>query len=315
LKSKNQDGNKEVSSKDFITKEEFTMLDINFSKLSEIVENIQGEIFEHQHEETSQLEQLELSMKTLKTQVEAMTRDSRQPEPSSPPSSGISDLVRTIQNTIGSLETNMNALKADVPSRKEFDKILDLIEDKHIQMDRSTPGHGVALTSIDKQRRGWEEAREKAEEMAQIFDSLIITNDRPYVSCGLDAEVTEPGLLEFSQFELINKVAFDTDTNQFSLLEPGVYLLQMSGSVQGGSLIAKLVSEDVAVDFMILEAGKNGSFKSRSTIFTIEDDDQTAENLLVELVGHGEEEVKLESDFSFLMYKISEVSTADQLEC
>ena len=110
-------------------------------------------------------------------------------------------------------------------------------------------------------------------------------------------------------------MAFDTDTNQFSLLEPGVYLLQMSGSVQGGSLIAKLVSEDVAVDFMILEAGKNGSFKSRSTIFTIEDDDQTAESLLVELVAHGEEEVKLESDFSFLMYKISEVSTADQLEC
>eukprot|EP00090_Calanus_glacialis_P047534 TRINITY_DN9924_c0_g1_i1.p1 TRINITY_DN9924_c0_g1~~TRINITY_DN9924_c0_g1_i1.p1 ORF type:complete len:770 (-),score=247.40 TRINITY_DN9924_c0_g1_i1:94-2130(-) len=317
LESKTEDGNKEVSSKDFITKEEFTMLDINFSKLSEIVENIQGEIFEHQHEETSQLEQLELSMKTLKTQVEAMTRDSRQSEPSSTPSSGISDLVRTIQNTIGSLETNMNALKADVPSRKEFDKILDLIEDKNIQMDRSTPGHGYdnALTSIDKQRRGWEEAREKAEEMAQIFDSLIITNDRPYVSCGLDAEVTEPGPLEFSQFELINKVAFDTDTNQFSLLEPGVYLLQMSGSVQGGSLIAKLVSEDVAVDFMILEAGKNGSFKSRSTIFTIEDDDQTAESLLVELVAHGEEEVKLESDFSFLMYKISEVSTADQLEC
>ena len=76
---------------------------------------------------------------------------------------------------------SVNALKADVPSRKEFDKILDLIEDKNIQMDRSTPGHGYdnALTSIDKQRRGWEEAREKAEEMAQIFDSLIITSKYP----------------------------------------------------------------------------------------------------------------------------------------
>ena len=30
---------------------------------------------------------------------------------------------------------------------------------------------------IDKQRRGWEEAREKAEQMSQIFDSLIITSN------------------------------------------------------------------------------------------------------------------------------------------
>ena len=59
---------------------------------------------------------------------------------------------------------------------------------------------------IDKQRRGWEEAREKAEQMSQIFDSLIITNDRPYVSCGLELPATCPGLIDFAQFELINKV-------------------------------------------------------------------------------------------------------------
>ena len=33
------------------------------------------------------------------------------------------------------------------------------------------------LSLIEKQRRGWEGAREKAEEMAQIFDSLIITSN------------------------------------------------------------------------------------------------------------------------------------------
>ena len=76
----------------------------------------------------------------------------------------------------------MNALKADVPSRKEFEKILDLIEERNNHADRSTPVHGLALTSIDKQRRGWEEAKEKAEEMAQIFDSLIITSKHtPYM--------------------------------------------------------------------------------------------------------------------------------------
>eukprot|EP00092_Neocalanus_flemingeri_P022775 GFUD01024695.1.p1 GENE.GFUD01024695.1~~GFUD01024695.1.p1 ORF type:complete len:3073 (+),score=1009.79 GFUD01024695.1:162-9221(+) len=319
LKNKNQDSNQDILAKDlaqtFITKEEFTFLDINFSKLSEIVENLQGEFFSNQQEESSQLDQFETSMKTLKTQVEAMTKDSKHTEPSSSSSSGITEMVKTIQTTISSLETNMNSLKADVPSRKEFEKIQDLVEDNHT---RGREGHGYenALTSIDKQRRGWEEAREKAEEMSQIFDSLIITNDRPYVSCGLDLEMTEPGLLEFSQFELINKFAFDTDTNQFSLLEPGVYLLQMAGSLQGGSLIAKLVSEDIAVEFMTLEGGANGSFKSRSTIFTIEDDDkEDPEGLLVELVAQGDGDCRLDSDFSFLMYKISEVTTADQLEC
>jgi hypothetical protein len=36
------------------------------------------------------------------------------------------------------------------------------------------------LSLIEKQRRGWEGAREKAEEMAQIFDSLIITSNLYY---------------------------------------------------------------------------------------------------------------------------------------
>ena len=77
----------------------------------------------------------------------------------------------------------MNTLKADVPSRRELEKMNELIEEKINQMDRSTPSHGYenALTSIDKQRRGWEEAREKAEEMAQIFDSLIITSKQAFL--------------------------------------------------------------------------------------------------------------------------------------
>merc|ERR1719232_1226624 len=119
------------------------------------------------------------------------------------------------------------------------------------------------MSLIDKQRRAWENSREKAEQMSQIFDSLIITNDRPYVSCGLDSEITETGFLEFSQFELINKVTFDTDSNQFTLIEPGVYLLQMGGTIQGGNLVAKLVSDDIGVDFMTIEGNKNSCFKCR----------------------------------------------------
>merc|ERR1712173_171489 len=105
----------------------------------------------------------------------------------------------------------------------------------------------------------------------------------------LDSEISEPGCLEFSQFELINKVTFDTDTNQFTLIEPGVYLLQMGATIQGGNLVAKLVSDDIGVDFMTIEGNKNSCFKCRSSVFTIDDDDQIAESLVVELVNNEQE--------------------------
>jgi hypothetical protein len=47
----------------------------------------------------------------------------------------------------------------------------------------------------------------------------------------------------------------------------------------------------------------------------VEDDDQTAERLLVEVVEHGEAEVRVEKDFSLVLYKISEVSQAEGPEC
>ena len=146
------------------------------------------------------------------------------------------------------------------------------------------------------------------------YTILILVDDRPYVSCGLDTDLTEPGCLEFSQFELINKVTFDTDTNQFTLIEPGVYLLQMGGTLEGGNLVAKLVSDDIGVDFMTIEGSKNKSFKSRSSMFTIDDDDQIAESLLVELLDIEGQDCKLETDFFFLLYKISEVANVDNID-
>lgn len=47
----------------------------------------------------------------------------------------------------------------------------------------------------------------------------------------------------------------------------------------------------------------------------MEDDDQTAERLLVEVVEHGDEEVRLEKDFALILHKISEVSQAEGPEC
>ena len=55
--------------------------------------------------------------------------------------------------------------------RGELERLQVAMEDSHKTKD------GINMNTIEKQKRGWEEAREKAEEMSQIFDSLIITSE------------------------------------------------------------------------------------------------------------------------------------------
>ena len=74
----------------------------------------------------------------------------------------------------------MNQIKSDVPSRKDLEKLQHFVEESQESQDTHRGKEGqnyqLQLTSIEKQRREWEEAREKAEAMSQIFDSLIITS-------------------------------------------------------------------------------------------------------------------------------------------
>ena len=90
--------------------------------------------------------------------------------------------------------------------------------------------------------------------------------------------------------------------------------MQMGGTIEGGNLIAKLVSDDIGVDFMTIEASKNPTFKCRSSVFTIDDDDQIAESLMVELVGNDDGHCCVGTDFFFMLYKISEVANIDSAD-
>ena len=65
--------------------------------------------------------------------------------------------------------------------------------------------------------------------------------------------------------------------------EPGVYMLQMGGSISGANVVAKMVNDDVEAEVVTLEGTKDTVFRCRSTIFTVEDDDHEAERLLVEV--------------------------------
>ena len=65
-------------------------------------------------------------------------------------------------------------IRDEVPSRAEVEEVKRLAAKDSQEM--KDPAYENVLSGIDRHRREWEEAREKAEEMAQIFDSLIITS-------------------------------------------------------------------------------------------------------------------------------------------
>jgi len=195
-----------------------------------------------------------------------------------------------IKNSVGSLEKGLKRLE------EEFRRKLNTHQESQLSL-------------IEKQRRSWEGTREKAEQMSQIFDSLIITNDRPYVSCGLDSNLTSAGVVIFNQFELINKIEWESSEG-FSLIEPGVYLLQISGTLSHATAAVKLVSDELEAELVSLSSASPAHYRARSTIFTVEDDDRDAEKIIVELQDK-EGSASVESDFSLLMYKISEVSNSD----
>ena len=161
---------------------------------------------------TEEVNKIQKEIKELRKKAEEIqTEASSKKEPAEPEAGQVqlkeldsnfcrlSDIVENLQSRLTSQQEN-SALELDQVqvSIRGLRKGLDTLSHESKQSG--------ALGMIDKQRRGWEEAREKAEQMSQIFDSLIITNDRPYVSCGLELPATCPGLIDFAQFELINKV-------------------------------------------------------------------------------------------------------------
>ena len=82
---------------------------------------------------------------------------------------------------------------------------------------------------------------------------------------------------------LFPQVVWDAQDLMFSMPEPGVYMLQMGGSISGANVVAKMVNDDVEAEVVTLEGTKDTVFRCRSTIFTVEDDDHEAERLLVEV--------------------------------
>jgi len=255
----------------------------SITELKAFVQELEKKYLTSKDEQGSQVEAVHCQLRTLRNQVDVLALSTQQEKPSEGPDAA--HLHASVSNLEKSLRRLEEELRRKLSSQQESQ-----------------------LSLIEKQRRNWEGTREKAEQMSQIFDSLIITNDRPYVSCGISGRLDSPGVVVFNQFELINKIEWEGEEG-FCLMEPGVYLLQISGTVASASATVKLVSDQLEADLVSLSSPSSQlAFRSRSTIFTVEDDDRDAEKIIVELQDKDGSAV-LEGDFCLLMYKISEVSS------
>jgi len=257
----------------------------SISELTDRIQDLQSKIFSYKEETNRKSENMSTNLTNLQKQVENIK------------GKGVAEEVITgnsenlnVQNSVLSLEKGLRKLEEEL--RKKL-----------------TSNQESNISLIEKHRRSWEGTREKAEQMSQIFDSLIITNDRPYVSCGIDSPLNSSGIVIFNQFELINKIEWENEDG-FCLVEPGVYLLQVSGSLANCNVMVKLVSEQLEAELVTLSSSPTGTFKSRSTIFTVEDDDRDAEKIVVDIQDK-DGVARLDSDFTLLMYKISEVSNSE----
>ena len=85
--------------------------------------------------------------------------------------SRLTELVTSLQGQLASQqESSTEQVEQLNVTIRGLRKGLDTLSQSHESKQSG------ALGMINKQARGWEEAREKAEQMSQIFDSLIITS-------------------------------------------------------------------------------------------------------------------------------------------
>ncbi|XP_023320241.1 golgin subfamily B member 1 [Eurytemora carolleeae] len=281
---------------------QFTALSTSICQLEESLKVLETKVSTNQMDTADQSGRINSSIENMKIKLETLNTD-----------------LTSLNNLINQ-QTNKHSGDEDTKERPENPETLALqttvsnLEkglrrlDEELKKKMNTHQENQ-LSLIEKQRRSWEITREKAEQMSQIFDSLIITNDRPYVSCGVDADMEGSGPVIFNQFELINKIEWENEYG-FCLMEPGVYLLQISGSLTSCTATVKLVSDQLEGELVSLSSGQPGTFRSRSTIFTVEDDDRDAEKIVVDICDK-DGSAWVGSDFSLLMYKISEVSNSE----
>jgi len=203
--------------------------------------------------------------------------------------------IDTIQENSKSLETMVKKMKSEFTTQKEMEKLKEEFLNKGENLKRLDPNHP---------------------DIGPIMDSLIMTNDRPYVDCTTLTPMTGNGLVKFERFQALNKLPWDEINDQFIIQEPGVYALNISGILQDAILSVKIASN--ILEREICSVGSREGiigvqspvFVFRSALFQIEDDDNVCETILIEIQAENEDSF-IDKNLCFTLFKIAEANGTD----
>jgi hypothetical protein len=196
--------------------------------------------------------------------------------------------IDAIQDNSKSLETMVKKMKTEFSTPKDLEKL---------RCELAGKGGG----SMDPNHP----------DMSPIMDSLIMTNDRPYIDCTTLTPMTGTGLVKFERFTAMNKLPWDDVNDQFVIQEPGVYAVFLSAILQDAVLAVKIASNMLEREVCSvgsrdgLVGCSSPTFVCRSGLIQIDDDENVADTILVEIHADNEESF-VDKNVTLTMYKIGE---------
>jgi len=204
--------------------------------------------------------------------------------------SSLSKAIDTIQDNSKSLETMVTKMKTEFPTHKDLEKLRAELATKE------NASGGLDLNHPD---------------IGPIMDSLIMTNDRPYVDCQTVTPMTGNGLIKFERFNVVNKLPWDDANDQFIIQEPGVYAVNISAILQDAVLSVKIASNMMEREVCCV-GSRDGligvqapAAVNRSGLFQIEDDDNVCETVFIEIQADNEDSF-IDKNVCLTLYKIAE---------
>jgi len=233
-------------------------------------------------------DQLVVQVAKLSAKMEKDGRATPKPGPGSESAKllTLSKAIDSIQDNTKSLETMVTKMKSEFPTAMDLEKLRSELKGGDLQ---------------------------NHPDMGPIMDSLIMTNDRPYVDCSTMTPMTGNGLVKFERFNAMNKLPWDDVGDQFVIQEPGVYCVNVTAILQDAGLSIKLASPMLEREVASLGSreGLLGSscpaFVSRSALFQIDDDENCVETVLVEIHADNEDSF-IDKNVTLTMFKIAEGS-------
>jgi len=196
--------------------------------------------------------------------------------------------IDAIQENSKSLETMVKKMKTEFATPKDLEKL-------RVELSSKTGG-GIDPNHPD---------------MGPIMDSLIMTNDRPYIDCATVTPMTGNGLVKFERFSAINKLPWDDVNDQFIIQEPGVYAVFVTAILQDAVLSVKIANN--MLEREVFNVGSREglvgcsapTFVSRGGLLQIDDDENVAETIIVEIHADNEDSF-VDKNVTLTMYKIGE---------